>query len=73
MAEPIGALVAALFRTSFQKLIPLALAFAGGVMVFITLDWLIPLARKHGHQHFTAFGIIGGTITIFVLSGLFGL
>jgi ZIP family zinc transporter len=71
LAEPIGALLAAVFLTSFQSLIPASLAFAGGVMVFITLDELVPLARQYGHQHFTALGIISGTIAIFILSGLF--
>jgi ZIP family zinc transporter len=68
-AEPFGALFAALFLTSFQSLIPGALAFAGGVMVFITLDELIPAAREHGHHHSTAIGIILGAIFVFILSG----
>lgn len=72
LAEPVGALFAALFLTSFQGFIPFALAFAGGVMVFITLDELIPAAREHGHHHSTAIGIITGAIFIFLLSGIFG-
>ncbi len=72
LAEPIGALIAVLFLASFEALIPAALAFAGGVMVFITLDELVPAAREHGHQHFTAIGIIMGAIFVFVLSGVFG-
>jgi ZIP family zinc transporter len=72
LTEPIGALIAALFLTSFQSFIPAALAFAGGVMVFITLDELVPAAREHGHHHFTAIGIITGAIFVFLLSGFFG-
>jgi ZIP family zinc transporter len=72
LAEPIGAMVAVLFLNSFQALIPGALAFAGGVMMFITLDELIPTAREHGHQHSTAIGIILGSIFVFLLSGLMG-
>lgn len=72
MAEPVGALAAALFLQSFQNLIAGALAFAGGVMVFITLDELIPVAREYGHQHWTAMGIICGSIFVFLLSGLLG-
>jgi ZIP family zinc transporter len=72
LAEPIGALAAALFLNSFSFLIPGALAFAGGVMMFITLDELIPAAREHGHQHYTAVGIILGAIFVFLLSGLLG-
>jgi ZIP family zinc transporter len=72
LTEPLGALFAALFLTSFQSLVPGALAFAGGVMTFITLDELIPVAREHGHQHYTAIGIILGAIFVFLLSGIFG-
>jgi ZIP family zinc transporter len=72
MVEPIGALAAAVFLKSFQILVPAALAFAGGVMMFITLDELIPAAREHGHQHYTAVGIIIGSLFVFVLSGLLG-
>ncbi|MBN1438677.1 MAG: ZIP family metal transporter [Anaerolineales bacterium] len=72
LAEPVGALAAALFLKSFEVLIPGALAFAGGVMMFITLDELIPAAREYGHQHFVALGIIIGSIFVFLLSGLLG-
>jgi len=72
LVKPIGALAAAVFLKSFQILVPGALAFAGGVMMFITLDELIPTAREHGHQHYTAVGIILGSLFVFVLSGLLG-
>jgi zinc transporter, ZIP family len=72
MAEPVGALIASLFLVRFQGLVPAALAFAGGVMVFITLDELIPTAREYGHEHYTALGIILGSMFVFVLSGIFG-
>jgi ZIP family zinc transporter len=72
LAEPVGALLASLFLVSFQYLVPGALAFAGGVMVFITLDELIPTAREYGHEHYVAIGIIIGSLFVFILSGIFG-
>lgn len=72
-AEPVGALLASLFLVNFQQLVPGALAFAGGVMVFITLDELIPTAREFGHEHYVAIGIILGSIFVFVLSGVLGI
>lgn len=72
LAEPIGAIAASLVLVNFSTLLPGALAFAAGVMVFITLDELIPTAREHGHNHFTAIGIIVGSLFVFVLSGIFG-
>jgi zinc transporter, ZIP family len=72
LSEPFGALAAALLLNFFKGLVPAALAFAGGVMVFITLDELVPTAREHGHQHFTALGIILGSVFVFLLSGFMG-
>jgi zinc transporter, ZIP family len=48
LVEPLGALLAAIFLSLFQPLIPGALAFAGGVMMFITLDELFPIALSTG-------------------------
>jgi len=72
LAEPIGALLAALVLVNFSNFVPGALAFAGGVMTFITLDELIPTARQFGHEHYTAIGIILGALSVFALSGIFG-
>jgi len=72
LTEPVGAMFAIFFLSFFQNLVPAALAFAGGVMTFITLDELIPAAREHGHQHWTAIGIILGAVFVFLLSGIFG-
>jgi len=72
LAEPLGAVLAYLFLGSFQSLIPAALAFAGGVMVYITLDELIPSAREYGSVHWTSLGIIFGSIFVFLLSAWMG-
>jgi ZIP family zinc transporter len=72
LTEPVGAMLAIFFLSAFRNLVPAALAFAGGVMTFITLDELVPTAREHGHQHWTAIGIILGAIFVFLLSGIFG-
>jgi len=73
LVEPIGALMAISLLVPFKNLIPGALAFAAGVMVFITLDELIPTAREHGNRHCTAIGTIIGAIFVFILSGMFGI
>ena len=62
LAEPAGAVIAAVFLTALPELMPFALSFAAGVMVFITVDELIPIAHEHGHEHFTSFGLIVGFI-----------
>jgi zinc transporter ZupT len=44
-------------------------ALAGGVMVFITLNELIPASREHGHQSTIALGIIVESMFVFIISG----
>ena len=66
LTEPVGALIAAIFLSTLPGLMPFVLSFAAGVMVFITVDELIPIAHEHGHEHFTSFGLIVGFILTIV-------
>lgn len=71
LIEPVGAVIAVVFLTTLPELTPFALSFAAGVMVFITMDELIPIAHEHGHEHFTSFGLIMGFIlTLGLLAAL---
>jgi len=67
LAEPVGAVIAVIFLTALPELMPFALSFAAGVMVFITVDELIPIAHEHSHEHFTSFGLIIGFILTLLL------
>jgi ZIP family zinc transporter len=42
--------------------------FAGvaGIMVFISLDELLPTAREYGEHHLSMYGLIGGMIVMAV-------
>jgi ZIP family zinc transporter len=62
----------AIIRRPGKRSFGFLMGIAGGVMMFITLDELVPTAREHGHQHYTAIGIIFGAIFVFLLSGIFG-
>ena len=67
LVEPLGALIASGFLAAFPGIMPFSLSFAAGVMVFITVDELIPIAHEHGHEHFTSLGMIAGFILTFGL------
>ncbi len=69
LAEPAGALVSVLLLDVFSGFVPFGLAFAAGIMVFITLDEIIPAASQNGHEHLTSFGIIAGSLLTFALLG----
>jgi ZIP family zinc transporter len=62
LAEPAGAIVSLLLLDVFSGFVPFGLAFAAGIMVFITLDEIIPAASQNEHEHLTSFGIIAGSL-----------
>jgi ZIP family zinc transporter len=59
VAEPVGAAVAALFLLPFltDALLGLVLAAVAGIMVFISLDELVPVARSYGQEHLSILGV----------------
>ena len=62
LAEPIGALVGYTILLQFFSPLTFGLLFAGvaGIMVFISLDELIPTAREYDTGHTSIYGIIAG-------------
>ena len=70
LAEPAGALCAYLIFLPFLTETLLMLLYAGvaGVMVCITFDELLPLAREYGEHHLSVYGLIAGMLLMaFVL------
>ncbi len=68
LVEPIGAILAYFFLSGFPSLIPTSLAFASGVMIFITIDELIPVAIQYEKkQHIVALGIVIGIAALLLL------
>ena len=67
MSEPIGALLcygaASIFGielTGGSPAFPLVLAAVAGIMIYISLDELLPTAEKYGKHHIAIAGVIGG-------------
>lgn len=67
LTEPIGAMIAIALLSVMPGMLPIALAFTGGVMVHLTIDELIPVAKKYGHTHAVSIGIILGMSLAMVL------
>jgi len=62
LAEPLGAGVAALILFPFlsDAVLGYILAAVAGIMVFITLDELVPISRSFGHEHLSIIGVVVG-------------
>jgi ZIP family zinc transporter len=74
LAEPLGALIGYIILAPFMSPAILAslLAFAAGIMVYISLDELLPASREYGSAHLTMVGIGFGMLVMalsFILMG----
>ncbi len=62
LAEPVGALIGFLILSPFlnDAVIGFIFAAVAGIMVFISLDELLPAAKKYGKHHYSVYGLIAG-------------
>ncbi|MFN2381858.1 MAG: ZIP family metal transporter [Guyparkeria sp.] len=65
--EPIAAVVGAAAVLFWQPILPYALAFAAGAMIFVVVEEVIPEAQCSGHADAATLGLIGGFIVMMVL------
>lgn len=73
LAEPVGALVGYMLLMPFMTPVTFGILFAGvaGIMVFISLDELLPSAEKYGEHHLSIYGLIAGMAVMAVSLLLF--
>lgn len=64
LAEPIGALVGYLILMPFMTPVVFGATFAmvAGIMVFISLDELLPAAQEWGEHHMSIYGVVTGMV-----------
>jgi zinc transporter, ZIP family len=62
LAEPIGAVIGFLIILPFlsSTILMALLAFVAGIMVYISIDELLPMAHRYGHSHTVILGVILG-------------
>jgi ZIP family zinc transporter len=62
LAEPVGAAVGYLILAPYISPVVFGLLFAAvaGIMVFISLDQLMPTAEKYGEHHIAVYGLVAG-------------
>ncbi|WP_091774656.1 zinc transporter ZupT [Piscibacillus halophilus] len=62
LAEPLGAAAAFLLLMPYLNDVMFGIIFAGvaGIMVFISLDELLPAAKKYDETHLPIYGVISG-------------
>jgi zinc transporter, ZIP family len=66
LAEPVGALLGYFLLMSIltDSLFGVVFAMVAGIMVYISLDELLPTAEKYGEHHLSIYGMIAGMIVM---------
>jgi len=66
LAEPLGAVVAALLLLPFLNpgLLGIILSAVAGIMVFISIDELVPTSRACGYEHLSIVGFVIGMMVM---------
>ncbi|MBE7704509.1 MAG: zinc transporter ZupT [Cyanobacteria bacterium SIG29] len=64
ISEPIGGLLGVLLLKTMlpEQMIGFMLAAVAGIMVYISFDTLLPLAREYGENHHVIIGIVSGML-----------
>ena len=66
LSEPVGAMVGYLLLFNILNEVVFGTMFASvaGIMVFISLDELLPAAQKYGKHHYSIYGLIAGMMVM---------
>ncbi|MGX7271912.1 ZIP family metal transporter [Enterococcus haemoperoxidus] len=74
IVEPIAGIIGAVLVTKVTLLLPYALAFAAGAMIYVVVEELIPEAQQTvtSKRHFAVFGVMLGFIIMMILDVALG-
>ena len=70
--EPIAAALGATLVAGMAPLLPLAMAFAAGAMLFVVSHEIIPESHRRGHETYATFGVMTGFALMMVLDTTLG-
>ena len=72
LVEPVGGLLGVVLVSVFYPILPWALAFAAGAMLFVISDEMIPESHRGGFEREATFGLIAGFVIMMLLDTIFG-
>lgn len=71
LVEPVGGLLGIALVSIFHPILPWALAFAAGAMLFVVSDEVIPESHRKGFEREATFGLVAGFVIMMLLDSLF--
>jgi ZIP family zinc transporter len=69
-AVPIGALVGHLVSTAAVAALPFVLALAGGTLIYVTSNEIIPESHSHGHEGTASAGVVAGFLVTMLIGAV---
>ena len=72
IVEPIAGVIGALAVTFFTPILPYALAFAAGAMIFVVVEEVIPETQQDKYTDIATLGFIAGFIIMMMLDVALG-
>ena len=67
IVEPIAAVLGLFLALQIQAIMPWALAFAAGCMIYVVAEEMIPEMTSEGHDHFGVWSFVLGFIVMMIL------
>jgi ZIP family zinc transporter len=72
VVEPIAAVLGAAAVIIAQPILPYALGFAAGAMIFVVVEEVVPESQRSGHTDLATMGAISGFVVMMILDVGFG-
>lgn len=72
IVEPIAAVIGAVAVTYMTPILPYALSFAAGAMIFVVVEELIPESQTNGNTDIATLGLMAGFVIMMVLDVALG-
>ncbi len=72
LVEPISAVIGAWAVLTITPILPYALAFAAGAMIFVVVEELVPESQQHGNTDLATMGAMVGFAVMMVLDVALG-
>ena len=72
IVEPIAGVIGAVAVVYMEPLLPLALAFAAGAMIFVVVEEVIPETQRDKYTDVAVLGFIGGFVVMMILDVALG-
>lgn len=72
LVEPIAGVLGAVAVAFFTPILPYALSFAAGAMIFVVVEEVIPETQQDGHSDIATLGFMGGFVLMMTLDVALG-